>query len=75
MPAEKVCKRIGKANPTICEVKFAVKTATMSEDAVKKLRVKQLKTVLSDRGVECIGCTEKTDYVQRVIETAHMAEL
>jgi len=39
---------------------------------VTKLRVKQLKQILADRGVECEGCLEKDDFVKRVMETAHM---
>lgn len=34
-----------------------------------KLRVKQLKEILSERGEKCTGCTEKADYVKRCIET------
>lgn len=38
----------------------------------KKLRVKQLKAILRNRGVECTGCLEKSDYIRRVKETEHM---
>ena len=48
-----------------------VQAAATAED-VNKLRVKQLKTILNDRGVECEGCLEKSDFVKRVLETAHM---
>ncbi len=37
-----------------------------------KLRVKQLKAILADRGVACKGCLEKRDYIKRVKETDHM---
>lgn len=73
LPKLKVCQRLKKTNPEICDVKNAVKVeqAASSED-IKKLRVKQLKRILNDRGVECEGCLEKEDYVKRVLETAHM---
>jgi mesencephalic astrocyte-derived neurotrophic factor len=55
------------------KVKNAVKVeAEASNEDIKKLRVKQLKSILSDRGVECDGCIEKEDFVKRVLETAHM---
>lgn len=35
---------------------------------VSKLRVKQLKQILMERGLTCDGCLEKGDYVRRVQE-------
>ena len=107
IPKLKVCQRLKKDNPEICEVGrvfvlpaiispwcrhlcemflfsrfpclllFKVKnTAKVQKEAtaadVTKLRVKQLKAILGDRGVACDGCLEKEDYVKRVLETAHM---
>lgn len=37
-----------------------------------KLRVKQLKGILADRGVDCEGCLEKSDYVARCKATEHL---
>ena len=36
------------------------------------MRVKQLKTLLDQRGVRCSGCTEKSDYVKKCQETEHL---
>merc|ERR1719502_733987 len=73
LPKKKVCQRLKKDNPEICEVKNTVKVEkTASKEDVTKLRVKQLKSILADRGVTCDGCLEKEDYVKRVMETAHM---
>jgi hypothetical protein len=36
---------------------------------VSKLRVKQLKEILAERGVNCDGCIEKEDFVKKVMET------
>lgn len=74
MPSLKVCERINKTNPEICTVKFPVKTETMEKQDLSKLRVKQLKKILADRGVECVGCVEKEEFVKRVQETEHLAE-
>eukprot|EP00980_Cylindrotheca_fusiformis_P027912 scaffold22568_cov125-Cylindrotheca_fusiformis.AAC.9 len=73
MPSLKVCKRITKNNPEICTVKFPVKTEKMEKKDISKLRVKQLKSILSERGVECKGCIEKEEFIKRVQETEHLA--
>jgi len=39
---------------------------------LSKLRVKELRTMLAERGVECVGCAEKEHLVQRVRETMHL---
>jgi hypothetical protein len=82
MPKDRVCKRLMKANPEICEIKYAVKVPaaesgeTKEETAakIKKMRVKELKGILADRGVDCVGCMEKEDYVKRVMDTNDMAQ-
>jgi len=73
VPSLKVCQRINKSNPEICTVRFPVKTEKMETKDVTKLRVKQLKQILADRGVECKGCLEKDEFVKRVQETDHLA--
>mmetsp|Transcript_2504 Transcript_2504/g.3530 ORF Transcript_2504/g.3530 Transcript_2504/m.3530 type:complete len:163 (-) Transcript_2504:143-631(-) len=75
MPSEKVCNRIDKTNPEICTVKFPVQTEKMEKQDLSKLRVKQLKSILADRGVECKGCVEKDEFVKKVQETEHMANV
>ena len=72
MPASKVCSRINKSNPEICTVKFPVKTANLEAKDFSKMRVKQLKSILADRGVECKNCLEKAEFVKRVEETMHL---
>jgi len=47
------------------------KGATGSVD-YNSMRVKQLKTLLDQRGVRCSGCTEKSDYVKKCQETEHL---
>jgi len=70
MPMLKVCDRLKKDNPEICSVRNPEK---VQEDTdYSKLRIKQLKQILAERGVECKGCLEKSDYVKRAKETHHM---
>jgi len=75
MPKQKVCQRLKKDNPEICEVKYPLKVEKKEgEQSVdySKLRVKQLKTLLDQRGIKCSGCTEKADFVKRCTETEHL---
>ena len=73
MPADRVCKRINKTNSEICGVKFPLKTEKLEPKDLSKLRVKQLKGILADRGVECKGCLEKDEFIKKVQETEHLA--
>lgn len=36
---------------------------------LSKLRIKDLKKILADRGVACNGCLEKSDYIKKIEET------
>lgn len=56
-------------------MKFPVKTETMEKKDLSKLRVKQLKSILADRGVECKGCIEKEEFIQKIQETEHLANV
>jgi len=73
MASNKICQRIDKQNPEICAVKFPVVTEKMEKQDLSKLRVKQLKSILLDRGVECRGCVEKEEFVKKVQDTEHLA--
>jgi thiol-disulfide isomerase/thioredoxin len=42
---------------------------------LKKLRVKQLRKLLKERGQRCVGCTDKSEFVQRVKESLHLPVL
>lgn len=73
MNSLKVCQRISKMNPEICTVKFPLKTQNMEKKDLTKLRVKQLKQILADRGVECKGCIEKAEFIKKVEDTEHLS--
>lgn len=73
MTSERVCKRINAQNPEICTVKFPIATEKLEPQDLSKLRVKQLKSILADRGVQCVGCVEKEEFIKKVQETEHLA--
>ena len=74
MPKTKVCKRLMKDNPEICEVKYPIKIEKKEGEKIdyNSMRVKQLKTLLDQRGVKCQGCSEKSEFVKRLQETEHL---
>lgn len=37
-----------------------------------KMRVKDLRTILDQRGVKCTGCTEKSEFVKKCEDTEHL---
>ena len=44
----------------------------MSESDAKKLPIKKLRSLLSDRGLECKGCAEKEDFVRMFVQNQHL---
>lgn len=79
MPVEDICrKKLNKKNSEFCSTRFriyfnffyliiAVKVEKGQD--LSKLRIKDLKKILADRGVACNGCLEKSDYIKRIEET------
>ena len=47
---------------------FAEKTFDFSKVDFKKLKVNELKQILTDWGEQCRGCSEKADYIRLVEE-------
>lgn len=45
----------------------AVKTDANTD--YSKMRVKQLRKILGERGVECVGCVEKSDFIAKIKAT------
>eukprot|EP01039_Chlorochromonas_danica_P006507 gene6507-7176_t len=71
MPKKKVCERLKKDNPEICEIKYPIKVEKKAGEAINynKMKVKELKDILNQRGVKCTGCSEKSDFVRKCQET------
>lgn len=68
LPSEKICEKLKKLDSQICELKYD-KTIDLAKTNLKKLKVKDLKKILSQWGEDqaCKGCAEKSDFI-KVIE-------
>ncbi|CAJ0604301.1 unnamed protein product [Cylicocyclus nassatus] len=67
MPAEKVCDKLRTKDAQICELKYEKPLDWKTID-LKKMRVKELKNILSEWGEACKGCTEKSEFVKKIEE-------
>mmetsp|Transcript_1171 Transcript_1171/g.1634 ORF Transcript_1171/g.1634 Transcript_1171/m.1634 type:complete len:177 (-) Transcript_1171:172-702(-) len=65
LPAKKICEKLKKKDSEICSLRYE-KPIDLEGVDLKKMRVKQLKNILSKWGEKCVGCTEKRDYVKLV---------
>ncbi|XP_053682611.1 mesencephalic astrocyte-derived neurotrophic factor homolog [Sabethes cyaneus] len=70
MPADKICEKLKKKDAQICDLRFD-KEIDLNAVDLKKLKVKDLKKILSDWNEDCEGCLEKTDYIKRIEALKH----
>jgi len=67
MPMDKICEKLRKKDKQICELTYEKQIDFKSVD-LKKLKVKDLKKILSGWDEICDGCLEKSDYIKRIEE-------
>jgi len=67
MPSDKVCEKLKKTDRQVCELTYE-KQIDFSTVDLKKLKVKDLKKILSEWDEECDGCLEKGDFIKRIEE-------
>ena len=58
-------------NHIICFLCIAEKVIDVNAVDLNKLRVKELKKILSTWGEDCRGCAEKYDFVSKIHEVKH----
>merc|ERR1711998_70275 len=66
-PAELACKRLGQKDQGICELKEPRQLDKNID--LDKMRVKQLRELMQEYGVDCPNCLEKSDMVKRIKAT------
>jgi len=67
MPPEKVCEKLEKADSQVCQLAYDKQIDFKTVD-LKKLKVRDLKKILSDWEEGCDGCLEKADFIKRIEE-------
>jgi mesencephalic astrocyte-derived neurotrophic factor len=87
VPPKSICGRLKSKDSALCSLRY---TGSSVEDVPKKkpskpidfanlnkMRVKELKKILSNWGEGCRGCSEKRDYIDRInaVKDAHKSEL
>merc|ERR1711871_1781269 len=52
---KRLCKRLKKKDAQMCELKYEKKIDLTKVD-LNKMRVKQLRKIMDDEGIACVGC-------------------
>lgn len=63
--AKRLCTRLKKMDGQMCELKYE-KEIDLNTVDFNKLRVKELRKIMDDKGIECVGCAEKADYISAI---------
>lgn len=68
VPVEKICERLKKKSAEICSLRFSTMAPVKAADVTdfNKLRIKDLKTLMAEKGIECKDCIEKADFVRKL---------
>merc|ERR1711934_1042905 len=72
-PAELACKRYAQKDDALCTLKEPRKLDENID--LEKMRVKQLRELMQEFGVDCPNCLEKSDMVKRIKATILKDEL
>uniref|UniRef100_A0A224XYS0 Mesencephalic astrocyte-derived neurotrophic factor homolog n=1 Tax=Panstrongylus lignarius TaxID=156445 RepID=A0A224XYS0_9HEMI len=67
LPINKLCERLASKVGGICALRYD-KTIDLKTVDLKKLKVRDLKKILSDWDEVCEGCIEKRDFINRIEE-------
>nr|CAG4637404.1 EOG090X0F26 [Ceriodaphnia reticulata]SVE73235.1 EOG090X0F26 [Ceriodaphnia reticulata] len=64
-PVDKVCEKLKKKDNQICDLRYEKSIDVKTVD-LKKLKVRDLKKILSDWDETCEDCIEKGDFIKRI---------
>lgn len=79
MPKVRVCKKLKQKNDEICSVKYPIKVDKAPPEEMlaklKKMRIKELRGILVDRGVDTAkidNFVEKDEYITEIMVTQNL---
>jgi len=70
MPADKVCQKLKKKDGQICDLKYD-QALDWKNINLKKMRVRELKKILTDWDEQCSDCLEKGDFIRYIESIKH----
>ena len=63
--AKRLCTRLKKKDAQMCELRYEKKIDIKNTD-LNKLRVKELRRICEDEGIETKGLVEKSEFIQKI---------
>jgi len=63
--AKRVCTRMKKKDAQMCELRYEKKIDVANTD-LKKLRVKELRKICDDEGIDTKGLMEKEEFIKKI---------
>mmetsp|Transcript_2612 Transcript_2612/g.7694 ORF Transcript_2612/g.7694 Transcript_2612/m.7694 type:complete len:118 (-) Transcript_2612:431-784(-) len=63
--AKRLCSRLKKMDGQMCELKYEKEIDFNTVD-FNKLKVKDLRKIMDDKGIACVGCAEKSDFIRSI---------
>mmetsp|Transcript_46191 Transcript_46191/g.113336 ORF Transcript_46191/g.113336 Transcript_46191/m.113336 type:complete len:177 (+) Transcript_46191:84-614(+) len=67
LPVDVICKKLAKADEDICNIR-EIKEVDLRDLDLKKMRVRQIRNLLSEHDLHCKGCREKAEFVKMLQE-------
>lgn len=67
LPVHKICEKLKRKDAQICDLRYE-KVIDFKTVDLRKLKVRELKNILSNWDEECDGCIEKSDFINRIEE-------
>ncbi|CAG0899429.1 unnamed protein product [Cyprideis torosa] len=64
-PTEKICEKLKKKDAQICDLRYEKQIDLETVD-LKKLKVRDLRKILSGWDETCDGCIEKDEYIRKI---------
>jgi len=65
LPAFQICKRINAKDDQTCTLRYE-KEIDLNTVDLNTLRVGELKKILTGLGGTCVGCMEKSEFIQKI---------
>lgn len=62
---KRLCKRLMKKDAQMCELRYEKKVDLTKVD-LNKMRVKELRKVMDEHEIPCVGCSEKAELIRAI---------